>query len=519
MKTTDDSITLAWDAPKNAEVTACGGYIVEKLKEEETFFQAHNPGQPCKTTECTVKALEFMSRWQFRVKCISEAGPGEPCEPTQWITVEMDKLPPQIELWEGAADGLNVKVTQNRMVMPAKIVGRPAPEVTWQKEDYPLSVDARVSIKTTDKMSTFTMSDLNRSDSGVYTIFAENEHGKVEKKIKVNVMDKPGIPEDFDIVDITNNSCKLVWKDPLDIGGAKVRNYIVEKREVGRSVWGKMSAEVKPEAYEYVAERLIEGREYEFRVAAKNDLGYGEGALSAPIIAAYLFDTPEQMNPVEKTGDATKSTITVKWAAPEWDGGSPINGFWLEMSSPDSQRWSKVNRKPLESGKRKFTIENLKEGRDYIFRVCASNLAGLGTWSEPSEPEKASPPDCVPGRPGKPEILAVGTSTATLKWAAPIFVPGAGKVDHYQLEMRKRNQNDDNEKEAERKAELKNAAKANKQTWIRKLPEFAEFEIASPTLELECEINANVNETIHWKKDGKVLIIQIYTFISTHHDT
>lgn len=147
------------------------------------------------------------------------------------------------------------------MVMPAKIFGRPVPEVTWLKEDCPLTVDHRVSIKDTDKNSTFTMSDLNRSDSGVYTIIAENENGRAEKKVNVNVMDKPGVPEDFDIVDITNKSCKLVWKEPLDIGGSPIRNYFVEKREVGRSVWGKMSADVKPDAYEYTAERLIEGKD------------------------------------------------------------------------------------------------------------------------------------------------------------------------------------------------------------------------------------------------------------------
>ena len=233
--------------------------MVEKLADGDSFFMVHNPGEQIKKAEFVVKPLEFNSRWQFRVKCISEVGPGEPCDPTDWVTVQMDKLPPTIELWDGAAEGLNVKVTQTRMVMPAKIFGRPTPEVTWLKEDCPLSVDHRVSIKDTDKNSTFTMSDLNRSDSGVYTIIAENENGRAEKKVNVNVMDKPGVPEDFDIVDITNKSCKLVWKEPIDIGGSPIRNYFVEKREVGRSVWGKMSADVKPDAFEYTAERLIEG--------------------------------------------------------------------------------------------------------------------------------------------------------------------------------------------------------------------------------------------------------------------
>lgn len=109
-RTTDDSVSLAWDPPKNPTVTASGGYIVEKISEADTFFQAHNPGSPCKMCESIVKPLEYQSRWQFRVKCISEDGPGEPCMPTDWVVVEMDKLPPTVDLWEGATDGLNVKV-------------------------------------------------------------------------------------------------------------------------------------------------------------------------------------------------------------------------------------------------------------------------------------------------------------------------------------------------------------------------------------------------------------------------
>ena len=115
VKTTDDSVSLAWDPPANEALAASGGYMIEKLGEGDSFFMVHQPGEQIKKPESIVKPLEFNSRWQFRVKCISEVGPGEPCDPTDWVTVQMDKLPPSIELWDGATDGLNVKV-RNQVV-------------------------------------------------------------------------------------------------------------------------------------------------------------------------------------------------------------------------------------------------------------------------------------------------------------------------------------------------------------------------------------------------------------------
>ena len=505
-KTTDDSVSLAWDPPKNEKVTAALGYMIEKMAEDSSMFAVHNAGSPAKKCEYTVKGLEYMSRWQFRVKPISELGPGEPCDPTDWITVEMDKTPPTIELWEGADKGLSVRVTQNRMVMPAKIEGRPVPEVRWVKGDYPLSVDSRVHIANTDKTSTFTMADLSRADSGDYTIIAENENGSDEKTISVTVMDKPTMPEDFDIEDITNKSAVLVWKVPKDDGGCPITGYMVDKREVGRSVWGKITADVPADATKYEVTRLVEGREYEFRVSARNELGYGEGALSAPIIANYLFDPPEQCAaPTILETSITKSGMNIKWSAPEWDGGSPITGYWLEMSSPDSTRWSKVNRKPIEAGKRIYKLDGLKEGREYVFRVAAENLAGPGAWSDPSEPECARDPKSKPGQPGKPEVLAVGDTTASLKWAAP--KGGDADIDHYVLEMRKRPQVQITEEEKEAAEAAKAEAARKAVFWVERLPEYRDVELAAPEIVLEVELNeehANFNDKVHWKKDGEV---------------
>ena len=41
-------------------------------------------------------------------------------------------------------------------------------------------------------------------------------------------------------------------------------------------------------------------------------------------------------------------------------------------------------------------------------------------------------------------------------------------------------------------------------TWISRLPEYKEVEIAAPEIVLQVELNEGINDKIHWKKDGQV---------------
>ena len=51
------------------------------------------------------------------------------------------------------------------------------------------------------------------------------------------IADKPGPPEDLKARNITDNSFDVTWDEPRDNGGAKISNYIVEKRDAGKRAW------------------------------------------------------------------------------------------------------------------------------------------------------------------------------------------------------------------------------------------------------------------------------------------
>ena len=69
----------------------------------------------------------------------------------------------------------------------------------------------------------------------------------------------------------------LEWLAPRQNGGAPVKSYIIEKLENKGGNW-RTAADTGYATNSCVVKDLIEGREYQFRIRAKNSEGVGEPA-------------------------------------------------------------------------------------------------------------------------------------------------------------------------------------------------------------------------------------------------
>jgi titin len=122
----------------------------------------------------------------------------------------------------------------------------------------------------------------------------------------------------------------------------------------------------------------------------------------------------------------------LEWEAPDYNGGSPIRGYYIEKSSGYSSRWIKANRDPLDATSKKFN--DLVEGTEYEYRVLAENEAGVSKPSETTGVFVAKDPYTKPSKPGNIEVK-MEKDSALLKWAKP-ETDGGADIENYIVEMK-----------------------------------------------------------------------------------
>ena len=84
-----------------------------------------------------------------------------------------------------------------------------------------------------------------------------------------DVPEAPGKPE---ITAVDRTQITISWSPPESDGGSPVTGYIIEKKETSSTRWTKATRDSVTETSLTVRD-LIEGKEYEFRVAAVNKAG------------------------------------------------------------------------------------------------------------------------------------------------------------------------------------------------------------------------------------------------------
>uniref|UniRef100_A0A665VGB5 Titin n=1 Tax=Echeneis naucrates TaxID=173247 RepID=A0A665VGB5_ECHNA len=193
----------------------------------------------------------------------------------------------------------------------------------------------------------------------------------------------PSAPLDVEVTSASTDAMTVCWKRPSSDGGSRINGYVIEKREKQGVRWTRVN---KKPVYDLrvKATGLHEGCEYEFRVFAENSAGLSEPSL--PCLLTLAEDPKFLPSPPAKPSivDSTRSSVTLSWNKPLFDGGAAITGYKVEFKKSEEDEWTVGVH---NTDKTEFTVTGLTSGAEYIFIVRSMNKIGISEPSPETDPQ------------------------------------------------------------------------------------------------------------------------------------
>lgn len=251
--------------------------------------------------------------------------------------------------------------------------GRPAPISSWSKGEECIDHDPKYEFHHSDTTAVFVMREVTRLDTGKYTVKIENGVGEPKTlTLSVKVQDTPAQCRNLVLKDVTRGKVTLCWEPPLLDGGAEITNYIVEKKDSSKRSYSAVTSKCTDTAY--TIEDLSEKTSFFFRVLAENENGVGDPCETLEPVKAT--ETPGPVKEISMK-DSSKTSVTLQWLKPDYDGGSTISDYIIEKKLKDEE-WSLGG----TSRQCEFEVKKLKEHSDVFFRVAARNEKGQSDFVE-----------------------------------------------------------------------------------------------------------------------------------------
>ena len=167
----------------------------------------------------------------------------------------------------------------------------------------------------------------------------------------------------------------LSWQHPSDDGGNPITGYRIEGSTDGGNTWQPIVENTRSRAsgrsFPYPA-----GIPTVFRVAAINALGAGPFVPEGVSVPLTAYGPPTA--PGSVTATTGPSRMTIQWTAPGNDGGTPIRGYRIRVST-DGRSWSTVVTNTGSTDLQR-TI-SLRGDRSYLVQIAALSAAGIGPYT------------------------------------------------------------------------------------------------------------------------------------------
>uniref|UniRef100_A0AAR2JXH1 Myosin, light chain kinase a n=1 Tax=Pygocentrus nattereri TaxID=42514 RepID=A0AAR2JXH1_PYGNA len=179
-------------------------------------------------------------------------------------------------------------------------------------------------------------------------------------------------PDDMKILagERVNLLCKFTGTPPINCTWLKFRKPIQE---------GKSDLTI--ESTDSSSQLTIESGQQEhcgcYTIEIRNNYGMRQAALNLTIV-----DKPDPPARIPAATDIRKSSLTLSWYGPTYDGGSAVQSYNLEIWNSVDKQWKEL----VSCNSTSYNVQNLLPDQQYKFRVRAVNIYGVGEPSAESVP-------------------------------------------------------------------------------------------------------------------------------------
>uniref|UniRef100_A0A8C9FZU6 Myosin binding protein C, cardiac n=1 Tax=Pavo cristatus TaxID=9049 RepID=A0A8C9FZU6_PAVCR len=294
----DTTVALKWRPPERIGAGGLDGYIVEYCKDGSSEWTPALPGLTERTT-ALIKDLVTGDKLYFRVKAINLAGESGAAIIKEPITVQEIMQRPKIWLPRHLRQTLVKKVGETINIM-IPFQGKPRPKISWMKDGQTLdSKDVGIRNSNTDTILFIRKAELHHS--GAYEVTLQIENMTDTVAITIQIIDKPGPPQNIKLADVWGFNVALEWTPPQDDGNAQILGYTVQKADKKTMEWYTVYDHYR--RTNCVVSDLIMGNEYFFRVFSENLCGLSETAATTKN-PAYIQKTAISFIFLDLSGDA-----------------------------------------------------------------------------------------------------------------------------------------------------------------------------------------------------------------------
>lgn len=155
----------------------------------------------------------------------------------------------------------------------------------------------------------------------------------------------------------------------LPLTGKPMPKVTLSKNNVVIKGFKRLLTEVTPDSLTITLNESVASDAGKYEVTASNP-----GGATKINMNFIVLDRPgPPVGPVE-IGEVGETTVHLKWAAPAYDGGSPVTNYVLLKRETSTPAWTEVSTNIARS---EIKATKLNKGEEYQFRIKAQNRYGV----------------------------------------------------------------------------------------------------------------------------------------------